>query len=120
MILEKRPDTLEAIKFEGGTESVQEVIEWVRARDPHITVSWTPEVVGDEGEVVIKEALYFVVTERSRHHGTGGRLNRQFRLHVNQWLVLDKANRTCYPTNGYDLFKAYKEVPDVVGYTRSG
>jgi len=111
MLLEKRPETLEAIKFEGGPEGAQEVIEWVRARDPFTTVSWTPEVL-DDGEVVIKEALYFIVTERSKHHGGHSRHNRQFRVNVGQWFVLDKAGKISYPTNGFDLFKDYKEVLD--------
>lgn len=112
MLLEKRPETLEAIKFEGGSEGAQDVIEWVHARDPFINVSWTPQVLND-GEVVIKEALYFIVTERSRHNRrSNGRTNRQFRVNIGQWFVLDKENADCFPTGGYDLFKVYKEVED--------
>jgi hypothetical protein len=111
MLLEKRPETLEAIKFEGGPEGAQEVIEWVRARDPHTVVSWTPEVLND-GELVIEEALYFIVTQRSRYNSGATRSDRQFRVKVGQWFVLDKAGVACWPTDGFDLFRAYKEVPD--------
>lgn len=111
MILEKRPETLEAIKFEGGPEGAKEVIEWVRARDKHVIISWTPEILND-GEVEIKEALYFIVTDRSRYNSGSLRHDRQFRLNPGEWFVLDKPNKSCYPIVGFDLFKNYKEVLD--------
>lgn len=114
MLLEKRPETLEAIQFKSGVEGAQAVIEWVRARDPHTIVSWTPEILND-GEPEIKEALFVIVSDRSRYMAPERQARsstRQFRVNPDQWLVLDKTHRVSYPTDGFDLFKAYKEVPD--------
>lgn len=111
MILEKRPQTVEAVKFEGGPESAQEVIEWARARDRHMVISWTPEVLND-GEREIREALYIIVASQSKHNDLRGGQNRTFRVNAGDWLVLDKHNHVTYSSDGFDLFKGYKEVPD--------
>lgn len=101
MILEKRPDQIEAIKFEGGAENAQEVAEWIKTRLARHDVSWQMPILND-GDVVVSEEL------RISLHG-----NYHVDVAPGEWFVIEPGDLpSTYPTTEFNLFAQYKEVSD--------